>query len=42
MNEKDLEMMGGCWKWMRVMDWHGFGPFGASEQMSTNSKFDFL
>lgn len=40
--EKILEMMVGFWKWMRVMDWHDLGPFGASEQRRSKSKFDFL
>jgi len=42
MNGKILGMMGGWWKEMRVMDWHGFGLVGASRQRRRNSKFDFV
>ena len=42
MIEKSFEMMGGCWKWMRVMDWHDLGPSGASEKRRRKSKFYFL
>ena len=31
MHEKGLGMVGGCWKWMMVMDLHGPSPIGAFE-----------
>ncbi len=42
MNGKGLVMMGGGWKWMRVIDWHELVPVGASKQRRRNPKFDFL
>jgi len=31
-------MMGGWWKYMRVMDWHGLGLVGAFEKKEENVK----
>jgi len=42
MNRKSFGMIGGWWKEMSMMDWHGLGPVGASRKRRGKSKFDFL